>query len=220
MLRPLSADVKKSLEAATALYVKNLNTAHPFLAARDIHPATSERFRLGLVGTGPTDIHPGHEDYAGRLAIPAIGPNGVQSIRFRCLADHNCHDVGCPKYLGDPSTPTRPFNLRAVTEADDIIIITEGELDAVTLEQCGLHAVGIPGANNWKPHYARIFNGFPKVIVIGDNDDAGKAFANKVAKTMWNARSRIVGALAEDVTDFYTREGKAALVAAVLGDEV
>lgn len=216
MLRPPSADVKKSLEAATALYEKQLDPSHRYLASRGISPATSESFRLGLVGTSPTDIHPGHEKYAGRLAIPSLGPNGVQSIRFRCLEDHDCHEVGCPKYLGVDDVPTKLFNLRAVVEADDVIVVTEGELDAVTVNQCGIPAVGCVGANNWKHHYPRIFTGFPKVIVVGDNDDAGRSFANKVAKTMWNATPRIVGSLAEDVTDFYTREGKAALVAAIL----
>lgn len=216
MLHPPSAEAKKLLEAATAEYEGNRSSVLPYLERRGISPATAERFRLGRVGTSPTDRR--HAWFAGRLAIPAIGPNGVQSIRFRCLDDHDCHEVDCKKYLGVSGEPTRPFNLRAVTEADDVIVIAEGEMDSIIINQCGIPAVGITGVTSWKKHYPRIFTGFPRVIVIGDNDKKGQGqkFANEVAKTMWNATPRIVGSLAEDVTDFYTREGKAALVAAIL----
>jgi DNA primase len=215
MLRPPSVDVKRSLEEATALYETNRESVLPYLASRGINPSTSASFRLGLVGTSPTDIYPGHEAYAGRLAIPAIGPNGVQSIRFRCLEPHDCHDVDCPKYLGAPGIPTKLFNLRAVAEATDTLVITEGELDAVVINQCGSFAVGVPGVQNWKPHYARIFTGFPNLIVVGDNDDAGKKFVDRLTKEMHNARGVIIGSLADDVSDFYTREGQDALLGAL-----
>lgn len=217
MLRPPSADVKRSLEAATALYEKNLDGVLPYLERRGVARSTAESFRLGLVGTSPADIHPGHEHVAGRLAIPALGPKGVQSIRFRCLLDHDCHDVDCPKYLGVDGVPTKLHNLRAVAEATDRIVIQEGEMDDIIWNQCGVPAVGVPGVHNWKPHYARIFEGFPEVIVVGDNDASGEGqkFVNKLVKQMRNARGVIVGALAEDVTDFYTREGRDALLGAL-----
>ena len=214
MLRPPSGDTRESLEAATALYQSLMpDPLPPYLAERGTSRATSESFRLGLVGTSPTEIYPGHEHMAGRLAIPALGPNGVQSIRFRCLDAHDCDETDCSKYLGVPGIPTRPFNLRAVKQASDRIVITEGEMDAITLSQLGIPAVGITGANNWKPHYARIFSGFGEVVVVGDNDDAGREFVEKVSKAVLSARQckMFSDVPHDDVTSFWLREGTEAL---------
>lgn len=211
MLRPLSADVKKSLEDATTLYEASQNTILPYLAGRSINPDTAAQFRLGHVGTSSELIHPGHEWMAGRLAIPSIGPNGVQAIRFRCLQDHNCHDVDCQKYRGLPGVPTRLFNTRAVHEAGDVIYVVEGELDAVILDQCGLPAVGVPGVHNWKAYHRRIFDGFGEVVVIGDNDQAGRGFVEKLVKVIPQARAVHFAVESDDVGVFYTREGEDAL---------
>ncbi len=75
-------------------------------------------------------------------------------MRFRSV------DGAEPKYLGISGALIRLFNLRAIAEAEDLICITEGEIDAISLESVGLPAVGVPGANSWKRHHARLFNGF------------------------------------------------------------
>ena len=211
MLRPLSVAVKQSLEEATVLYEANRNgDLPPYLASRAMHPSTVERFRLGVVGTSSDTIHPGHEQYAGRLAIPYLGPSGVQGIRFRCLTCEDCSaDDGCGvKFLGLSSVPTRLYNTRAIHEADDRIVILEGEGDTWTAAQLGLPAVGVPGSNNWKPHHWRIFTGFSDVIVVGDNDDAGRRFVAKVHKSIPVARPVIIGGKdKDDVTSLFVREG-------------
>jgi hypothetical protein len=38
----------------------------------------------------------------------------------------------------------------------------------------------VPGANAWKPHHRRLFDGIERVLVIGDNDKAGQGFAARV----------------------------------------
>lgn len=212
MLRPLSADVKRSLEEATALYERSQNTILPLLAKRGVSPATAERFRLGLVGTSTDSIYPGHERMAGRLAIPSIGPNGgVQSLRFRCLADHDCHETGCSKYMGLAGVPTRLFNTRAIHEAGDVVALAEGEMDAVILNQVGVPAVGVVGVHNWKDYHRRIFDGFTDVIVCGDNDDPGRQFTERLVKAIPQARAVHFGVDSDDVSSFYTREGEDAL---------
>jgi DNA primase len=151
----------------------------PYLRGRGIDRATSERFRLGYVADPIT----GHEQYKGRLVIPSIGPAGnVYGLRFRSL------DGSEPKYLGLSGQVTRLFNVRAINEADDIICITEGEIDAISLAVAGLNAVGVPGASAWKRHHARLFVGFAKVYVFGDGDPAGRLFASTVCESLRNSQ--------------------------------
>ena len=151
----------------------------------------------------------------GRLAIPSIGVKGVVSLRFRCLEDHDCKEHDHGKYLGVFGAPTRVFNVRAVHEAGSHIAIAEGELDAIALNESGIPAVAIVGANNWKPHYGRLFAGFDRVFVCGDGDKAGRDFAAKVALSVPTSILVNVGQ-GQDIGDIY-REGGAEHVRATVG---
>lgn len=173
-MRPLSSQSRLALERETARHEANIESAREYLGARALNRDIVARFRLGVVNDG--------EDHAGRLAIPAIGPNGVYSIRYRSIQNEE------PKYLGHDGLAVRLFNLRALHEATDEIHITEGEIDAISLEQCGLHAVGVPGVNGWKKHHHRMFAGFSKVFVWEDGDSAGRSFAKKVCNDISSAR--------------------------------
>lgn len=150
----------------------------PYLLARGIDRDTAEEFRLGFVA----DPISGHEKFKGRLAIPSLGPTGnAYGLRFRAVDDAE------PKYLGIAGQLTRLFNVRAITEAQDILCITEGELDAISLGVAGFHAVGAPGSNSWKRHHPRMFVGFLRVLVFGDGDAAGQKFAIEVCESLRNS---------------------------------
>lgn len=124
---------------------------------------------------------PGHEQYQGRLAIPYITPSGVVDIRFRALGNVD------PKYMGMPGAKTTMFNAQVVLTASDYICVTEGEFDAITINAKTPHpAVGIPGANNWKPYYTRILDDFDTVIVLADGDAPGLEFAKKISRELGN----------------------------------
>lgn len=161
-----------------------------YLQDRGFTKATVERFKLGVV----TDPAPGHEHFEGRLAIPYLTPAGPVGMRFRCLKDHDCKAAKCPKYLGVKGAKSRMFNARTVLRAGDTVGITEGELDAITLEQCGIPAVGIPGVRNWQDHYPLILEGFEHIRVLGDGDEAGRDW-NDVMVT------RLPDAVAVDMPD-------------------
>lgn len=179
-MRPLSASLKDSLAQAADRYAKSLHLAEEYLTERGIGHELAEDFRLGVVA----DPIPGHEEYAGRLSIPYLGPRGsVYGMRFRTL------DGEGPKYLGIHGTPTRLFNLRALHESDlPFMCITEGELDCVALAACDLPGVGVPGSNNWKRHHPRLFAGFDAVYVLGDGDKAGRKFTQEVCASLRSAR--------------------------------
>ncbi len=173
-MKPLSAAMKKSLEAATEAAEKNLHLAEEFLKGRAIDLATAERFRLGVV---TEEIGGQSSGLVGRLAVPFLGPAGPVYAQYRCIQHSDCGAVHCNKFLGWNPGPIRLFNLRALVEAGSSVHVTEGPLDAIALESMGLHALGVPGGNNkLAPHYSRMFAGFNTVYVHGDGDATGRGF--------------------------------------------
>jgi DNA primase len=125
---------------------------------------------------------PGHEPYKGRLAIPYITPSGVVDIRFRALLPEQE-----PKYLGLVGSKTTMFNTQALFAANKYICVTEGEFDCIMMSVKMPHpTVGIPGANNWKPHYVKLLDDFETVIVLADGDAAGLEFGKKISRELGN----------------------------------
>lgn len=195
--------MKESLETATARYEKHVidPPAWQYLLDRGISPESIKDFRLGLVANPISD----HERYRGCVSIPSLGPSSPYGLRFRSL------DSDGPKYLGLPGVQTRLFNIRALHHALDTVCITEGEFDTVILSQCGLHSVGVTGADSWKRHHPRMFAGFQKVFVFGDGDNAGQKFAKSVCDTLTNSvRINVPSGL--DVNDLYLKSGKDAIM--------
>jgi DNA primase len=72
----------------------------------------------------------------------------------------------------------------ATFEAGDFVGVCEGEIDTVTLNKCGIPAVGVPGVNNWKKHYTRILQDFETVYVFADGDQPGVDFAKNLAREL------------------------------------
>jgi DNA primase len=204
-MRPLPSAYKKSLEHATSLYEKEIDRAWDYLAVRGLDLATAREFRLGVVN----DPASGHESMHGRLAIPSIGANGVYQIKFRCMDNHSCKDLGHSKYLTD-AVDNRLYNLRAVAVDTSRICISEGEIDAITLEQIGHPAVACPGSNTWRRHHARIFAGFEEVYIFGDGDKAGRDFAKSLSLAIPRA-VRVALPDNEDVNSLYVKSGADAI---------
>ena len=198
-IRPLSESRKDWLERATAECQANVEGVLLYLAARHLtDPGFNAQFRLGLVPSKPTTE--GLAQYAGRLAIPYIGPDeNVYEIAFRALGDAE------PKYLNTGGVTKRLFNLRALVLADETVSITEGQLDALSLETAGLNAVGVAGVQNWKRHHSRLFAGFREVLVWADNDTPGRDFAERLVREM--PQARVISTQSEDVNACLVEEG-------------
>lgn len=164
-----------------------------------------DEFLLGYVD----DPLPGHESYKGMLAIPYIRPTFdgellVATIRFRCLLDHEHEFHG--KYNTMPGDRRRMYNTRALVESNHVIGITEGEMDTITLELCGLPAVGIPGVQGWNDAFREPFLGYEKVYIFGDGDKPGREFATKMASEL---RNGVIVPMpdGEDVNSFVLNNG-------------
>ena len=156
-----------------------------YVASRGLSEATVKAFRLGL---GTPEFGQG----AGQLVIPYLGHDGMPlSMRTRCISCPGDVHNGHGKYMGSSGESTRLFNARAVVDNPTAmeVHVAEGEICGMSLTQCGLTAVAIPGANSIKPHYLTILRGFDTVYVWGDNDKAGYEFRDKLMGYISQARS-------------------------------
>jgi 5S rRNA maturation endonuclease (ribonuclease M5) len=193
----LSKSQRESLERATENYEQNLGMVLEYLASRGITEETARMFRLGFVRLPET----GHEPYIGKLAIPYLTPSGVIDIRFRSLNA----DTG-PKYMSRPGASTHIYNVKALSSDSDVLVICEGEIDTVIATQVGFSAVGLPGANNWKPFYSRVVADWEKIMLFCDGDNAGREMAKNISRELDNVFPVFMPE-GSDVNDVYLAEG-------------
>lgn len=192
------------MEEAVASYQASMTVdVAQYLWDRGIEEQAALTARLGVV----EEAAPGHERFRGWLAIPYLDRNGLPlTIRFRCLAGHHCSDYGHGKYQSITGDLTRVYNIGAIHRAGDVINVTEGELDAIILNQLGLDAVAIPGARAFQGRHRRMLAGFSRVNVWADPDDAGAEFVNKVCRMLRSAKG--VRLRDGDVTETFLRSGR------------
>ncbi|QHB36952.1 DNA primase [Mycobacterium phage Roary] len=213
MQRP-SESQKAFLKEATDRYRASLSgsPAEEYLATRGLvtpNPkaqAEIDRFMLGYVA----EPLPGHEMFRGCISIPYLRWHQEQgwmvvSIRFRRLDDAK------PKYMTVAGDQPWLYNTLALISHSPRVAITEGEIDCITAQVCGIPTVGVPGAQMWKPYMKELFLGYRDVFVLADGDEPGMDFANKVAATLPNARV-IPSPPGEDVNSMVLQDGPGALM--------
>jgi len=198
MLSP--AQLKSSLEAAVQ-YNKDLNEeAINFLAGRGISKEVADQYLLGTIVVPVA----GHENYKGWLSIPYMTVMGYcVGFKFRRL------DEGKPRYGAPLGQKGHLYNVSDIILTSEYIAICEGELDTIVASAIlGIPAVGVPGVQAWKSHFTRMFTGYGKVYIIGDNDlkedgsNPGAEFSRMVAQEVIN--STIVSLPAGmDLNDLY-----------------
>jgi DNA primase len=143
----------------------------------------AEQFKLGWVERPVA----GHEDrFIHTVSVPYMTQAGCVGLKFRRIDDST------PKYDQMPGQKAHLFNVSAIIDAVDCVLITEGELDAVAATIAGLPACGVAGANNWKPWWRRVFDGIERVIIVTDNDDKadgsnpGQDLARRISDSLPN----------------------------------
>lgn len=208
-----SDSLKSSLGRMADRYAESLDEETlSYLESRGLVPDVVRGYRLGLV----SDPDPLHEDFRGRLSIPYLTPTGIVTMRFRCLEPHDCRENKCPKYLQPDSEPTHIYNVQALHDADTVIGVCEGEIDAITATIAGLPSVGIPGAQNWKSFWYRLFDDFAQVIILGDGDKAGRSFASKLAHSIPGGEAKVLPD-GEDVNSLVAEHGAEAFLTFIYG---
>ncbi|TDD97224.1 toprim domain-containing protein [Actinomadura rubrisoli] len=200
------------MEKATSRYERALNSERVavdyLMNSRGLTKETIQEFRLGVVA----DPLPGHEHVRGWISIPYLTPDdSVVSLRFRRLGDG-----GGSKYLSIAGDAPRLFNAKILNRGDLTWMCTpEGEFDAMIAVQCGVPAVGIPGAQSWQRRWYRLFTHYNLVCGLHDDDEAGRDLAHKIAESLDNFRPVPMTAPAPgvkgDVTNLVLHQGPDAL---------
>jgi DNA primase len=85
-----------------------------------------------------------------------------------------------PKELNSKGPIPFPFNKAALDGKRGAVYLCEGAIDTLTLLGHGFSAVGIPGANSFKPEWVEMFKN-KKAILCLDNDAAGKAGEERIS---------------------------------------
>lgn len=195
---PVPSDsLRAYLEKSSTQYHDQLSPdVSAYLATRGLDEGAMTRFRLGAV----VDPLPGHEQYTGCLSIPYLTPSGsVTSVRFRNLSGSG------PKYMTVAGDKPRLFNTEALERGTRGICVTEGEIDAITADMCGLPTIGVPGASSWQPVWARLIGQYDFVYTLSDDDEPGQEFAHKIGRASDNARNVVM--TGGDVNTFFLEHG-------------
>lgn len=116
------------------------------------------------------------------IVIPYFEDATVAYMRFR---KQNMNG-GFDKPIGPKSISPRPYYLWG--DYSDICYITEGESDAATIKREHTSVIGIPGATQIQCINSSIAEcanrGIKNVVIVGDNDDAGRAFVERVKSSV------------------------------------
>ncbi len=140
-----------------------------YLKNRSIMASSIQKFKLGSFGN--KIIYPYFNMVGDCIGYKAIGADNKSDTYFKITPDS-----------------ITLFNIQAVQNAmfnkREIILLAEGEKDAIILDQAGYDAVGVSGVNGFKKEYASLFKDFKKVIVVFDNDEAGRVGAKRIAEIL------------------------------------
>ena len=210
-----NAQLKLLLEAAQRYAQAISPEALIALDARGISEEVAARFQLGTI----TDPINGHEAYEGWISIPYITATGLcVGFKFRRV------DEGKPKYGGPTGQKSHLYNVCDVMLDSKYLVVTEGELDCViTSGVLGIPAVGVPGVQAWKPHFAKLFAGYETVFVVGDNDikedgsNPGHEFSKRVASEIINS-TIVTLPPGMDINDYYLAYGADSTRALLVGE--
>lgn len=122
--------------------------------------------------------------YQGRPAvrIPYRSTDGSETaVRFRIALGKN--EAGDDRFRWRTGSKTGLYGLWRmddVREADYVVLV-EGESDAQTLWYHDIPALGIPGANNWKPEFAKHLESLKAVYAVIESDRGGDTLREKLA---------------------------------------
>src|SRR5947209_6395264 len=122
-----------------------------------------------------------------RITIPIFDRAG--KLAFFKQAKGPKDQTDSPKMLATTGAHAELYGWERILANPEQIIIGEGEYDRLALESRGFSAVtSTGGALTFRPEWAEAFHDIPHVYICFDNDEAGRAGAERVARLIPHAR--------------------------------
>jgi replicative DNA helicase len=166
---------------------------------RGLSRETLEYFKIGWTGTA--------------ISIPLIENNKVVNIRFRKSPFDDNPSI--PKILSTKGGKMTLFNVDCLKQEDNKVIITEGEIDAMSLYQQGWNRVisVTCGAQTFKEEWVEILKKEKSIYLCYDNDSAGQEGLKVAVERLGAGRcSRILlpeeNNTVKDLNDFFAKAKK------------
>ena len=133
-----------------------------YLSGRKINIDSIQKFMIG------------YSEKQDMITVPVAAPDGM------CLG-FVARSVEGKDFKNTPGLPKSKvlFNLHRARKFS-MVYVVESSFDAIRLDQNGVPAVATLGANVSKGQLELLTKYFNTVIVIGDNDDAGRGMQEKV----------------------------------------
>lgn len=120
----------------------------------------------------------GYSENQDMVTIPIYSPDGM------CLGfvARSVEGKEFKNTTGLPKAKTM-FNLHRAKRYDKVFVV-ESSFDAIRLEQVGVHAVATLGATVSSRQRELLKQYFNEIVVLGDNDDAGREMSNKLCNIL------------------------------------
>jgi DNA primase len=146
-----------------------------YFEGRKITKSSMEKFSLG------------YSEKQDMVTIPMTTPDGEMFVGFVGRS------VEGKDFKNTPGLPKAKilFNLHRA-RLHSTVYVVESSFDAIRLDQCGVPAVATLGANVSKKQVELLTKHFNAVIVIPDNDEAGKSMSKRITDKM-GPRATVIG---------------------------
>jgi hypothetical protein len=134
-------------------------------------------------------------DHKPALRIPYLGAGGEDlAVRFRIALDGD-------RFRWKSGTKPCLYGLHRLAGAQKAgqVVLVEGESDCHTLWFHGIHALGIPGAANWREERdARHLDGIETIYVVVEPDRGGDAVRAWLSRSTIRHRAKLVSLPTKD----------------------
>lgn len=178
-ISPETTDPNGSLKVSYASqyekWAKNLHMTD-YLVKRGISEATAQRHQIGYMPD--YHIHNKEGKQIGKGAI--IIPTSDESYNVRPA----CNDIDVyPRY--SKKGQVHIFNNKVLLDSSKTVFVTEGEFDALSIEELGYDAVAIGGGNiDLFLRFLKNNNVQCTLVLLLDNDDSGKKFTSELSEKL------------------------------------
>lgn len=132
-------------------------------------------------------------DFLENLGLQTVFTNGKPAVRMPYY-DRGGSEVavrmrialtGAERFRWRNGSKLHPYGLWKLPTSGDVVVV-EGESDCHALWHHGIDALGIPGAQSWRPEWADYLDGLT-VYVWQEPDKAGGGFVDKIGASLPDA---------------------------------